>query len=109
MSEAALPVVTCLGCGRQVECMRVKDGTVYRPTGWRYPDPNEPLRGECGACHRYATEEDLKIAPIRIDPGSDEAILRQCDEHITTLLLGRYATVDGLVYHDERTRAVPHG
>lgn len=45
-----LPEVTCTGCGRRVKCIRVSDGTVYKPIAWLYPDETKPLEGLCGAC-----------------------------------------------------------
>jgi hypothetical protein len=47
-----LPRATCTECGRVVECVRVQDGTIYKPTAWTYPNPDEPLRGVCGGCQR---------------------------------------------------------
>ena len=44
------PVVICTGCGRQVECIRVKEGTLYRPFAWTFADAEWPLLGVCGGC-----------------------------------------------------------
>lgn len=45
-----VPTATCSSCGHQAKCIRVSDGTVYRPTAWVYPDPAKPLEGLCGGC-----------------------------------------------------------
>jgi endogenous inhibitor of DNA gyrase (YacG/DUF329 family) len=45
-----LPEVTCITCGRTVTCIRVSDGTVYKPFEWVYPDGAKPLEGNCGGC-----------------------------------------------------------
>lgn len=44
------PEVECSGCGRRAECMRMSDGTVYRPFAWAYPDESKPLSGICRGC-----------------------------------------------------------
>lgn len=45
-----VPEVECFGCGRRAACLRMKDGTVYKPFAWKYPDVTEPLGGICGDC-----------------------------------------------------------
>lgn len=52
------PECECLGCGRKVRCIRVKDGTMYRPFAWFFPTPG--VLGWCGECrerigHRLAS------------------------------------------------------
>ncbi len=44
------PEVTCVGCGRTASCVRVADGTVYRPVTWRFDDEAQPRRGTCPDC-----------------------------------------------------------
>lgn len=43
------PEVECTGCGRKAPCAVMKDGTVYRPFTWAYPDRSQ-LRGVCSEC-----------------------------------------------------------
>ncbi len=53
MTDEELPLppeVECVDCERRVRCIRVKDGTVYRPLAWKFPDPSFPLNGFCGDC-----------------------------------------------------------
>lgn len=45
-----VPHVTCSGCGRQAACVRMLDGTVYRPFAWTFPDAQTPRVGLCGGC-----------------------------------------------------------
>ena len=49
-----IPEVECIDCQRHVRCIRVKDGTIYRPMAWTYPDEATPLRGVCHDCHLRA-------------------------------------------------------
>lgn len=44
------PIVTCAYCRRQAECIRAKDGTLYRPFAWTYPDAKLPMIGICQGC-----------------------------------------------------------
>jgi hypothetical protein len=44
------PKVTCTNCRREARCIRVSDGTIYKPTAWTYPDSTTPLLGICSAC-----------------------------------------------------------
>lgn len=50
-----LPTVVCTSCGHVASCVRMKDGTVYKPIAWAYPDRSMPMQGICGACrdNRY--------------------------------------------------------
>lgn len=48
MSE--LPEVECIGCRRRARCVRVSDGTIYRPMAWVYPNNGTPLLGHCRDC-----------------------------------------------------------
>jgi hypothetical protein len=41
------PYVECLVCARIVPCVKLVDGTVYKPFGWTYPDADRPLMGVC--------------------------------------------------------------
>ena len=71
------PVVTCARCGRACSCVRVKDGTVYRPFAWTFPDKTARLLGLCGGCRPL----DLRGVAIGDAVG------------------------DGFIYHDERQGA----
>lgn len=68
-----LPEVTCASCNRTVKCIRVSDGTVYRPIAWTYPDDAKPLEGICGGCQ----EDDL----------DDDEILDILGQHADTVLV----------------------
>jgi hypothetical protein len=48
--EEVLVEVECSGCKRRVKCIRVSDGTVYRPFSWTFNDDSKPLVGLCGDC-----------------------------------------------------------
>jgi hypothetical protein len=54
-----VPEVTCLGCGRRAACMRMRDGTVYKPFAWKYPKADAPLSGVCGDCQCRAEAADV--------------------------------------------------
>jgi len=71
------PIVTCARCARACSCVRVKDGTVYRPLAWTFPDTATPLVGLCGGCQPL----DLRGVTIGDAAGGD------------------------FVYHDEREGA----
>lgn len=47
---APVPEVECLGCGRTASCLRVANGTVYRPFAWLFSYPPQPRLGWCPAC-----------------------------------------------------------
>lgn len=49
-----VPEVECMGCKRRARCVRVSDGTVYKPTAWSYPIEATPLRGLCRDCQAKA-------------------------------------------------------
>ncbi len=49
-SQQGVPEVTCTDCGRVAQCMRMRDGTVYKPAAWLYPDAAKPLVGFCSMC-----------------------------------------------------------
>lgn len=49
-----VPEVECLGCERKVACLRVSDGTVYRPVTWLYNQPKWPTLGWCPQCQHAA-------------------------------------------------------
>ncbi len=51
---SSIPNVKCLGCDRVAPCMRMKDGTVYKPFAWQYPNDSDPMRGVCGDCQTKA-------------------------------------------------------
>ena len=68
------PTVTCRCCARTCACLRVKDGTVYRPFAWTFPNAATPLVGLCGGCRPL----DLRGVTIGDAVG------------------------DGFIYHDER-------
>jgi hypothetical protein len=51
MTAPEKPVVTCANCSRQVVCVKMDDGTVYRPFEWTFPDPSMPLVGYCRDCY----------------------------------------------------------
>jgi hypothetical protein len=42
--------VKCVGCDREAQCLRMKDGRVFRPSAWRYRDDVPPLYGLCPTC-----------------------------------------------------------
>jgi hypothetical protein len=48
--QEEVPEVECSGCKRRVKCVRVSDGTVYRPFAWIFTDDSKPLVGLCGSC-----------------------------------------------------------
>jgi hypothetical protein len=48
--QEEVPEVECSGCKRRVKCVRVSDGTVYRPFAWTFNDESKPLVGLCGDC-----------------------------------------------------------
>lgn len=52
-ADNAQPVemnVRCSSCGRTASCVQVKDGTVYKPVAWEYPDKANPMQGICSGC-----------------------------------------------------------
>lgn len=54
--ENDVPKVTCSRCERVANCIRVSDGTVYKPTAWQYPDKAKPFEGVCGGCQDTAAD-----------------------------------------------------
>lgn len=50
MTTSSDQSVTCTDCGRSVRCIRMRDGTEYKPFAWSYLDPAQPLRGVCPTC-----------------------------------------------------------
>jgi hypothetical protein len=60
-------LVTCVDCGRQIPCIRVKDGTLYRPLAWTFSDAHAPFRGTCSKCQRML--EILPGAAVILDDG----------------------------------------
>jgi hypothetical protein len=47
VTSSGAPYVECLVCKREVPCVKLKDGTVYKPFAWTYPDEEQPLMGVC--------------------------------------------------------------
>ena len=45
-----IPEVECIWCERKVRCIRVSDGTVYRPLAWTFNPEHHPLLGVCTDC-----------------------------------------------------------
>ena len=60
MAEFIDKFVTCSKCDRTARCIRMTDGTVYRPTGWTYPDPTMPMVGVCGGVHEDDVRQVMK-------------------------------------------------
>lgn len=48
--QTGVPTVTCVQCARRVDCIRVADGTVYRPLTWAFPFLGRPYEGYCVDC-----------------------------------------------------------
>lgn len=56
--------VVCTCCHRKVRCIRVDDGTIYRPFRWTFPDEAKPLEGICFDCYQAGT-----VIRDRVNPG----------------------------------------
>lgn len=74
-----VPQVECAGCGRKVACIRVSDGTIYRPFAWVFSDEAQPLRGLCGGCKaKPMSYADIREAKERFKANSKLPIEAYC-------------------------------
>jgi hypothetical protein len=76
--------VQCVGCGRVAACVRVSDGTMYKPTAWVYPSPHTPMRGVCGQCQllTWPTNEPQEASTNPTLTFSDELVERLCVAYV---------------------------
>jgi len=48
--ETSDKFVTCTDCKREARCLRMGDGTEYKPYAWSYLDSAQPMVGVCPLC-----------------------------------------------------------
>ena len=76
MAEFVDATVACSKCGHTARCIRTTDGTVYRPAGWAYPDPDAPMVGVCGRVHEDDVLEVVKEVGAARGAGRGECGVR---------------------------------